>query len=126
MTVTDLRCDRCGSALTGLATGPDAGANEAVRFRYHPGRKDLADDAGLMCVRCWSALVDSFADPGTDACAWCGVDLGEQPALFVNEAGEPTGWRLCRDDALVFLNGLRTVVPKLHPSSFVLPPRDSG
>ncbi len=59
--------------------------------------------------------------PGADRCSRCGRELRDEPSLYVNEAGDSVGWRLCRDDALEFLNSLRTVEPKLDASSFVLP-----
>lgn len=121
MTIFDLRCDRCGTPLAGLVGGDGSGPNQAVRFRYHPGRKDLADDAGMLCRACWSNAVAWFGPPGADRCSRCGRELRYEPSLYVNEAGDSVGWRLCRDDALEFLNSLRTVEPKLEASSFVLP-----
>ncbi len=121
MTIYDLRCDRCAAPLSGPVGSDASGLNLAVRFRYHPGRADLGDDAGLLCQPCWSDVVASFGAPRPRECARCAADLRNAPTLYVNQAGELRGWRLCSDHALEFLNSLRTVAPKLDPSTFALP-----
>jgi hypothetical protein len=120
MTVYDLCCDRCGVPLTG-PEGTAAGSRAGIRFLYHPGRAEWGDDAGLLCRRCWDATVVWFGERNPDACSRCRTDLRTAPSLFVHHHGDLSAWRLCRDDAVEFLNTLRTVDPKLDPATFRLP-----
>lgn len=120
MTVYDLCCDRCGSALVGPA-GASGGDRAGVRFQYHPGTPELGDDAGLVCQRCWTGMTDWLGERRPASCSRCGTDLRTEPSLFVYELGDLRAWMICRDDALEFLNALRTVDPKLDPATFRLP-----
>lgn len=120
MTVYDLCCDRCGSPLVGPA-GATGGGRAGVRFQYHPGLPELGDDAGLVCRRCWEEIIGWLGGRKPAACSRCEADLRRDPSLFVYEHGDLLAWRLCRDDALEFLNELRTVEPKLDPATFRLP-----
>lgn len=122
VTITDLRCDWCGSFLAGLeGTTPGTGPL-AVRFTYHPGELALKDDSGTLCEACWAEATAWLADPTTPAgtCTVCGANL-ETGRLVVFRPGELAAWSICRTDAVGFLNHLRTVEPKLDPSTFVLP-----
>lgn len=139
MTIYDLRCDRCGISLIGLAGGgaptnepadacsmsvgrseqPPAG-QRGVRFRYHPPDRSLGDDAGLVCMACWERLTGRWSVSPLQ-CAACGVDLADAPCVSVLPYGELLAWRLCRLDAVTFLNQLRTVEPKLDQDTFVIP-----
>lgn len=125
MTVADLRCDRCGAALAGPVGLPSAEGRLGVRFAYHPGVPELKDDSGLMCEPCWAELAEWLGPPprSMEACARCQAGL-EGGTLIVSRPGEFVAWPLCRDDAVAFLNGLRTVEPKLDPATFAFPNRD--
>jgi hypothetical protein len=120
MTIFDLRCDRCGCALVGPASGPDtASARHGVRFSYHPGRADLGDNSSLVCTWCWATMTGWLGERPSDAiCSVCSAPT--TTGLFV-QSGDLDGWRLCRDHAVEFLNTLRTVEPKLDPATFSFP-----
>ena len=120
MTVYDLCCDRCGVPLSG-PEGAHVGALTGVRFQYHPGFPELGDDAGLVCRRCWELITSWMGTRRAATCSRCGADLQAAPSLFFHHHGDLLAWRLCRDDALEFLNTLRTVEPKLDPDTFQLP-----
>lgn len=120
MTIYDLRCDKCSSPLSGPA-GPMDGDRAGIRFDYHPGRAELGDTSGLMCRRCWDGVVEWLGEPATGRCADCDADLRVAPSLFLHRHGDLVPWRLCRSHAVAFLNGLRTVEPKLDPDTFHLP-----
>lgn len=138
MTIFNLRCDRCGRGVAGpiadtptaggLTTGslkPDGPAEPSehlgVRFLYHPGDFFLKDDAGMLCGACWS---DVRAWLGTDfaegRCAACGEAVEHARSLHLHRANDPYGWQLCKAHAVEFLNGLRTVEPKLTPETLTL------
>jgi hypothetical protein len=108
VTVFDLRCDGCGCLLA----GPDDG----TRFVYHPGDFFLKDDSGLLCRSCWAATVASLGERAKGRCSVCGSEVERARSLHVFPAGEPASWQLCREHAAEFLNGLRTVEPKLDPA----------
>lgn len=120
MTIFDLRCDRCGITLVGLAPSDgQASERRGVRFSYHPGRAELADNSSLVCSGCWSAISDWLGEqPDEAACTICSVSA--ESCLFIHSGGL-TVWRLCPEHAVEFLNTLRTVEPKLDPGTFVLP-----
>ena len=106
--------------------GPEGGiagsGRRGVRFTYHPGAPALKDNSGLMCEECWSDVSAWLGPPGgvTDACLRCGAHLREG-RLILARPGQLTGWTLCRLDAVAFLNTLRTVEPKLDPTTFRFP-----
>ncbi len=113
MSVHDLRCDRCGSAIG----GPDQG----VRFLYHPGDFLLKDDSGLLCLSCWQATTSWLGGQGAkNHCSVCALAVEHRSSLHIHRAGDPASWQLCRVHAVEFLNGLRTVEPKLELESFTL------
>lgn len=113
MTVYDLRCDRCGSPIG----GPDLG----VRFLYHPGDFFLKDDSGLLCAACWASTIAWLGGQNVkNRCSVCGTAVEHAGSLHVHRAGDPASWQLCRPHAVEFLNGLRTVDPKLELESFTL------
>lgn len=120
MTITDLRCDRCGTPLAGPEALSGAGGRLGVRFAYHPGVPTLKDDSGLMCEACWASTSEWLGAPSADTCSRCRAPFDEGK-LVVLRPGELVAWQLCRVDALEFLNGLRTVDPKLDASSFTFP-----
>lgn len=108
MTVFDLSCDACGAAVP----RPDDG----TRFLYHPGDFFLKDDSGLLCSACWSRTEAWLGERATGRCSVCGEAVEHARSLHVHPAGDPASWQLCRDHAAAFLNGLRTVEPKLEPA----------
>lgn len=122
MTVTDLRCDHCGKGLAGPEGLPGGAGRLGVRFTYHPGSPALKDDSGLMCEGCWAGVVTWLGAPAgaSSACARCGAGLDEG-RLVVLRPGELLAWFLCRRCAVAFLNGLRTVTPKLDVDTFRFP-----
>lgn len=118
----DLRCDRCGAALAGPSGSAATHGRLGVRFTYHPGAPALKDDAGLMCEACWSEVLAWLGTPGGsgDRCTRCREAL-DDGRLVVLRQGELVSWSLCRTDAVGFLNGLRTVDPKLDDATFRFP-----
>lgn len=115
MTVFDLRCDRCGTFLAGPNEDEDGGSRGpfGVRFLYHPGDFLLKDDSGLACGACWSASRAWLGAQAKGRCSVCAVPVEHARSLHVHRAGDPISWQLCRTHAAEFLNGLRTVEPKL-------------
>lgn len=121
MTVFDLRCDRCGTILLGPAEESGPAGPFGVRFLYHPGDFLMKDDSGMLCGRCWSALVDGLdASRPEGRCAVCGAAVEHAHSLHLHRANDPYGWQLCKLHAVEFLNSLRTVDPKLDLDSFTL------
>ena len=113
MTVFDVRCDRCGTELNRPA--------DAVRFVYHPGDMVLKDDSGLLCRACWRAAMGWLGvDQVVDHCARCGMTVEHARSLHVLRSGETSGWQLCREHGVAFLNQLRTVEPKLSLETLAL------
>ena len=114
MTIYDLSCDVCGRLLA----GPGAG----VRFVYHPGVPDLRDDAGLACHSCWAEVTGTFGETGVPGrCAACEQPVARQRSLHLRPFDDPRSWRLCLNHAVGFLNHLRTVEPKIDPTTFRFP-----
>jgi hypothetical protein len=129
MTISDMRCDRCGTGLSGLARDPHEDPLGGVRFTYHPGDPALRDDSGVLCERCWSGWTTTFGAPQQRVCATCGTAVRRRASLFVRQLDWQTGWQFCTAHAVELLNGLRTVTPKLDPATFRLPldtPQESG
>lgn len=118
MTISDLRCDVCGSFLPGPAAG--------VRFVYHPGVPELRDDTGVTCSACWDTLTHQLDRTAAGRCAACGKPAPRRNSLHVRRFSEPGSWRLCTGDAVGFLNSLRTVEPKLDPATFQFPGAPEG
>jgi hypothetical protein len=113
MTVFDVRCDRCGGELA----SPDG----AVRFLYHPGDLVMKDDSGLLCRSCWRAALGWLGvEQAENSCARCGVPLEHDRSLHVQRSGDESGWQLCPEHAVAFLNQLRTVEPKLSVETLSL------
>lgn len=113
MSIIDLRCDLCGTILTGPAAG--------VRFVYHPGVPELRDDSGLACLACWDGAMAGLDVTATARCAACGEPVARQQSLHVRRFDLPDSWRLCAGHAVDFLNSLRTVQPKLDLATFRFP-----
>ena len=113
VTIHDLRCDTGGRFQPGPGTG--------VRFVYHPGVPELRDDSGLACSVCWDAVTGALDLTASGTCAACGAPAPRRQSLHVRRFTEPGGWRLCGQDAVGFLNGLRTTAPKLDPETFRFP-----
>jgi hypothetical protein len=106
MTVFDVRCDRCGVELST--------PTEAIRFLYHPGDLLLKDDSGLLCRSCWRAALGWLGvEQPEGACARCGVAVEHACSIHVQRTGDDSGWQLCPEHGVAFLNQLRTVEPKL-------------
>lgn len=121
MTVSDLCCDRCGRAVLGPADDAAPAAHLGVRFLYHPGDFFLKDDAGMLCGRCWTGLVAWLGDDRAEGrCAVCAAAVEHTASLHLHRSNDPYGWQLCKQHAVGFLNGLRTVEPKLDPATFTL------
>jgi hypothetical protein len=126
VTVSSLRCDRCGSPVAALEE-PGVGADDAparlvgIRFSYHPGDVALRDDSGLVCRSCWQAWTEPLGEPVPRACSVCRVPLSRTDSLFLRRAGAERAWQLCSTHAAQVLNELRTVDPKLDPATFRLP-----
>lgn len=114
MTITDLRCDFCGSFR--------AAPGGVVRFGYHPGVPQFRDNSGLACEPCWAAAVsglDGSAAPRS--CAAGGEPVTRTGSLHLRRLDSQRTWRLCASHAVLFLNQLRTVQPKLDPATFRFP-----
>jgi hypothetical protein len=121
VTVFDLRCDRCGTMLLGPAEDADPSGPLGIRFLYHPGDFFLKDDSGMLCGPCWSGLTQWLgAERPEGSCAVCHVVLEHALSLHLHRSNDPYGWQLCKPHAVEFLNGLRTVEPKLDPATFTL------
>lgn len=123
MTVTDLRCDRCEG---GLPLPPDLAVQQprqaSVRFSYHPGNPHLRDNSGLLCLACWNELAAGWDEsPIVDHCAKCQVTVSRFTSLHLRASETSGEVQLCASDAVDFLNGLRTVDPKLDPVTFRFP-----
>ena len=120
MTIFDLLCDRCGRALVGPASDPDAAVGRlGVRFSYHPGSAEFADNSSMVCGGCWDEVAGWLGEkPAEAVCAVCATPVTS--CLFIQSGGLDV-WRLCRDHAVEFLNSLRTVEPKLDPDTFAFP-----
>jgi hypothetical protein len=114
MTISNLRCDICGGAVSGPGGG--------VRFVYHPGRAELRDSSGLLCGRCWDQTRGWLGEGRVPrSCAVCGEAVARQRSLHLHPFGEAAAWRLCLTHAVEFLNRLCTVEPKLDPATFRFP-----
>jgi hypothetical protein len=113
MTVFDLRCDRCGAQLP----GPE----EAMRFVYHPGDILLKDNSGLLCEPCWTAAEAwlGYQQP-EGRCARCESSVQHSRSVHVLRGNDISGWQLCPEHAVTFLNQLRTVEPKLSVETLTL------
>lgn len=125
MTITDLRCDRCGIFLSGQggpAPASEGPVDDPVRFVYHPGRPQLRDTSGLMCAACWAAT-ESWLDGARrpQQCSVCGQRVQREQSLHVHRFNDAQTWRLCRSHAVEFFNRLRTVDPKLDATTFRFP-----
>jgi hypothetical protein len=113
MTVFDIRCDRCGKALTS--------PNDAIRFLYHPGDLALKDDSNLLCRSCWrAALAWIGVEQRENVCGRCGIAVEHARSVHVQRSGESEGWQLCPEHSVEFLNQLRTVEPKLSVETLSL------
>jgi hypothetical protein len=124
VTVSDLRCDRCGALLTGPTDDEAISGSGGVRFLYHPGDPLLKDDSGMLCGSCWTTLRGWLGDERPqDRCAVCGERVPTGRSLHLHRAGDPVAWQLCVRHAVAFLNGLRTVEPKLDVRTLTWPVR---
>lgn len=125
MTLTDLRCDRCGRGLCGPAGGASAGSAAGVRFGYHPGDPRMRDDSGVLCVGCWDDWTAVLGEPRARQCACCGTPVTRTGSLHLRRTDVAgNGWQLCAGHAVELLNQLRTVVDKLEVSTFRFPLED--
>ncbi len=126
--MTDLLCDFCGAQLVGLVGAlPGLPGGRGVRFLYHPGDVRFKDDSGLACEECFAAAVAWLgAEAPLATCSRCSEELGSEGSLYVVPVGESRYWRLCRKDAVSFLNRLITVEPKLTLDSFEFPKPAEG
>lgn len=120
MTVADMRCDRCGCVLVGPAGSGLAEGRSAHRFLYHPGDVGLRDDSGLLCDGCLEQARGELGASAKNRCCVCSVTLARDRSLFVYLGGTTKPWQLCATHGASFLNTLRTVEPKLDPSTFTL------
>lgn len=120
MSVTDMRCDRCGNVLAGPAGLEGVGGRGAVRLVYHPGSYKLKDDSGLLCEGCASAVRDELGERTEGRCGLCGEPVEHKRSVHVFVAMDPKSWQLCPRHGAEFLNTLRTVSPKLDPETFTL------
>lgn len=122
MTISDLHCDVCEAFVAGPTGGPAAAGGGGVRFVYHPGRPQLRDTSGLMCTPCWEQVVDRMtAGRHPLQCSVCGQTVTREGSLHLQRFEEGPTWRLCASHTVEFLNGLRTVQPKLEPAGFRFP-----
>ena len=113
MSIADLCCDLCGRVVAGPAEG--------VRFVFHPGVPDLRDDSGLACQDCWRHALAGLDVTAVARCAACGEPVSRQRSLHLRPFDEPGFFRLCASHAVIFLNALRTVQPKLDAATFRFP-----
>lgn len=114
-------CDRCGTALLGPADEAEPAGPFGVRFLYHPGDFLLKDDSGMLCGGCWSGTLTWLGNERAEGvCAVCGAVVEHARSLHLHRSNDPYGWQLCKAHAVEFLNGLRTVEPKLDPDTFTL------
>lgn len=122
MTISDLRCDRCGRALSGFAGAGDAGPAAGVRFAYHPGDREMRDDSGTVCRDCWQLWAQRMGEPVEAQCSVCGVRVTRYASLHLKAVGDGAKpWRLCPPHTADLLNELRTVEPKFDRETFRLP-----
>ncbi|MBI3688660.1 MAG: hypothetical protein HY241_15245 [Actinobacteria bacterium] len=121
MTISDLRCDRCGCPLSGFAGSGDSGPTTGVRFAYHPGDRDMRDDSGTLCGACWQIWNDRMGEPVEGHCSVCGTRVSRYASLHLRGVGAPKPWRLCPPHTADLLNELRTVAPKFDREAFRLP-----
>ncbi len=110
MTIFDLKCDQCGTAVGVPSDGQ--------RLIYHPGDKAFADNSSMLCSSCWDETSAWLGELTLDTCAVCSAS--EVPMLCV-QSTEGEGWRLCKRHTVEFLNGLLTVTPKLDLDTFAWP-----
>jgi hypothetical protein len=121
MSIFDLCCDHCGAQLMGPAEDEAVEGPYGIRFLYHPGNFLLKDDSGLLCTACWAGVRARLGEDRPEGrCAMCGQAVEHAHSLHLHRAGDPIGWQLCKEHAVEFLNGLRTVEPKLDPATFSL------
>ncbi len=127
MTISNTRCDRCGSPLSGLVDPGtplepgDTPDRPGVRFSYHPGEVSLVDDSGVVCLTCWEEWTRPLGQPTSLECAVCSTALSRKESLFLRPVGADVAWQLCARHAAEQLNQLLTVEPKLDRETFRLP-----
>jgi hypothetical protein len=122
MTLTDMRCDRCGCGLSGPAAPESVEPREGVRFSYHPGDPRMRDDSGAVCGRCWAEWTKALGEPRARICARCATPVTRKTSLHLRRADAVgNGWQLCAIHAVDLLNQLRTLVDKLDPATFRFP-----
>jgi hypothetical protein len=122
MTLTDMRCDRCGLALSGPAHPGTVDPAAGIRFSYHPGDPRMRDDSGVLCGGCWGDWAARLGEPRARECAWCGTPVTRRRSLHLRRADLPgNGWQLCASHTVDLLNQLRTVVDKLDVATFRFP-----
>lgn len=122
MTLTDMRCDRCGLVLAGPAVPGALDPLSGVRFSYHPGDPRMRDDSGVVCGSCWAGWTAELGVPRGRVCARCEVPVTRRTSLHLRRADEVgNGWQLCAAHAVDLLNQLRTVLDKLDPQTFRFP-----
>ena len=119
MTITDLRCDICGTSLAGSAMLDPEDPRSATRLYIHPGDPLHRDDSNLTCLACWHELTAWMGGTGRpDVCGVCGEAVTYEGSLHVLEMtgriGEAPEWQLCRGHAVELLNRLRSTDPKMR------------
>lgn len=121
MSVSDMCCDLCGTILLGPADDADPSGPFGIRFLYHPGDFLMKDDSGMLCGTCWSNTLSWLGTERPEGeCAVCGTGVEHSRSLHLHRANDPYGWQLCKPHAVEFLNGLRTVQPKIDLETFTL------
>jgi hypothetical protein len=120
VTVTDMRCDRCATFLVGPEGPGTVAGRAAVRFLYHPGNFHLRDDSGLLCDACADSLRGELGAHRKARCATCGSAVEHDRSMYLYLGGEDKPWQFCATHSAAFLNTLRTVEPKLDPTTFTL------
>jgi hypothetical protein len=92
-----------------------------IRFAYHPGDREMRDDSGTLCMRCWHVWTERMGEPVEATCSVCGVRVTRYASLHLRGVGAEKPWRLCPPHTADLLNELRTVLPKFDRDTFRLP-----
>lgn len=122
MTLTDMRCDRCGRAVAGPCPPGSVLDDGGVRFGYHPGDPRMRDDSGVLCGRCWTQWTAGWGAPRARVCAGCDEPVTRRASLHLRRTDAVgAGWQLCAAHAVAALNELRTVIDKIDPARFRFP-----
>jgi len=124
MTIADLRCDICGTALAGSAILTPDDPRSAIRLYVHPGDPLHREDSILVCGTCWGDLGGWMGEGRPDVCAVCGQAVTYEGSLHLlvmtGRVGEAPLWQFCRTHGVELLNRFRFIEPKMGPGDLAL------